>query len=81
MSNSVLWFYRSTRWTIDTKYYSADLSIWTAHLDEGFSFGALPNFKQLAALVMVFDMSDVRIAPFVACLVFINVWLASSSSF
>ncbi|XP_008796711.1 uncharacterized protein LOC103712091 [Phoenix dactylifera] len=45
-------------WTIDTKYYSADLSVWTAHLDEGFSFGTLSNFKQLAALVMVFDMND-----------------------
>lgn len=45
-------------WTIDTKYYSADLSIWTAHLNEGFSVGTLPNSKQLAALVMVFDMSD-----------------------
>ncbi|XP_020096205.1 uncharacterized protein LOC109715544 [Ananas comosus] len=45
-------------WTIDTKYYSADLSIWTAHLDEGFSFRSLPNPRQLAALVMVFDMSE-----------------------
>ncbi|XP_073002597.1 uncharacterized protein [Typha latifolia] len=45
-------------WTIETKYYSADLSIWTAHIDEGFSIGLLPTSKQLAGLVMVFDMSD-----------------------
>ncbi|RCV35109.1 hypothetical protein SEVIR_7G225200v4 [Setaria viridis] len=45
-------------WTIDTKYYSADLSIWTANLGEEFSLGSLPHLDQLAALVMVFDMSD-----------------------
>ncbi|KAG8065988.1 hypothetical protein GUJ93_ZPchr0004g38794 [Zizania palustris] len=46
-------------WNVDTKYYSADLSIWTAHLGEGFSLGSLPHLDQLAALVMVFDMTDV----------------------
>ncbi|KAK3141693.1 hypothetical protein QOZ80_4BG0337190 [Eleusine coracana subsp. coracana] len=45
-------------WTIDTKYYSADISIWTANLVEGFSLGSLPHQDRLAALVMVFDMSD-----------------------
>ncbi|WOK98846.1 hypothetical protein Cni_G07558 [Canna indica] len=45
-------------WTIETKYYTADVSIWAAHLDEEFSFGPLPINKQLDALVMVFDMSD-----------------------
>ncbi|XP_062184085.1 uncharacterized protein LOC133888020 isoform X2 [Phragmites australis] len=45
-------------WTIETKYYSADLSIWTANLGDGFSLGSLPHLDQLAALVMVFDMSD-----------------------
>nr|CAB3485553.1 unnamed protein product [Digitaria exilis] len=45
-------------WTIDTKYYSADLSIWTANLGEEFSLGSLPHLDRLAALVMVFDMSD-----------------------
>ncbi|XP_068657045.1 uncharacterized protein [Aristolochia californica] len=45
-------------WTIDTKYYTADLSIWTMHLDEGFSLESLPIMERLAALVMVFDMSD-----------------------
>ncbi|CAL5030395.1 unnamed protein product [Urochloa decumbens] len=45
-------------WTIETKYYSADLSIWTANLDKEFSLGSLPHLDRLAALVMVFDMSD-----------------------
>jgi len=45
-------------WTIETKYYSADISVWTAHLGEDFSLGLLPNGVKLAALVMVFDMSD-----------------------
>ncbi|KAK3143885.1 hypothetical protein QOZ80_4AG0306210 [Eleusine coracana subsp. coracana] len=45
-------------WTIDTKYYSADISIWTANLVEGFSLDSLPHQDQLPALVMVFDMSD-----------------------
>ncbi|XP_040379085.1 alpha- and gamma-adaptin-binding protein p34 isoform X2 [Oryza brachyantha] len=45
-------------WNIDTKYYSADLSVWTAHLGQGFSLDSLPHLDQLAALVMVFDMSD-----------------------
>ncbi|WVZ86867.1 hypothetical protein U9M48_033586 [Paspalum notatum var. saurae] len=45
-------------WAIETKYYSADLSIWTANLGEEFSLGSLPHLDKLAALVMVFDMSD-----------------------
>ncbi|XP_068653732.1 uncharacterized protein [Aristolochia californica] len=45
-------------WTIDTKYYTADLAIWMVHLDEGFSLGSLRVMEQLAALVMVFDTSD-----------------------
>ncbi|KAM0851394.1 hypothetical protein ACQ4PT_052454 [Festuca glaucescens] len=45
-------------WKIDTKYYSSDLSIWTAHLEEGFSVSSLPHLDQLAALIMVFDMND-----------------------
>ncbi|ONK71046.1 uncharacterized protein A4U43_C04F4150 [Asparagus officinalis] len=45
-------------WTIQTKYYSADISIWTADLNKDFSFGALPISNDLAGLVMVFDMSD-----------------------
>ncbi|KAG9440705.1 hypothetical protein H6P81_020870 [Aristolochia fimbriata] len=45
-------------WTIDTKYYTADLAIWMMHLDEEFSLGSLPVMERLGALVMVFDMSD-----------------------
>jgi hypothetical protein len=55
------WF--PCRWTIETKYYSADLSIWTANLGEEFSLGSLPHLDRVAALVMVFDMSDVRTEP------------------
>lgn len=45
-------------WTIDTKYYTADLSIWVAHLGEEFPVGSIPVLKQIDALVMVFDLSD-----------------------
>ncbi|XXG71928.1 hypothetical protein AAC387_Pa07g1143 [Persea americana] len=45
-------------WTIDTKYYSANLSIWMAHLGDEFSFSSISVSKQLDALVMVFDLSD-----------------------
>ncbi|GAB2298841.1 hypothetical protein Dimus_032919 [Dionaea muscipula] len=45
-------------WTIDTKYYTADVSVWIAHLDDEVSITSLPNFNQLAALVMTFDTSD-----------------------
>ncbi|XP_044469811.1 uncharacterized protein LOC123199061 [Mangifera indica] len=45
-------------WTINTKYYTAEVSVWMAHLHEDFSFGSLPFLEQLAALVMVFDLSD-----------------------
>ncbi|PKA52118.1 Ras-related protein RABD2a [Apostasia shenzhenica] len=45
-------------WTLETKYYSVDLSIWSAHLDEEFSLGNVLASKQLEALVMVFDIND-----------------------
>uniref|UniRef100_A0A804I277 Uncharacterized protein n=2 Tax=Musa acuminata subsp. malaccensis TaxID=214687 RepID=A0A804I277_MUSAM len=51
LSTGILW------WAIG-KYYTADLSIWTAHLDEQFSIRSMPIYKQLDALAMVFDMSD-----------------------
>lgn len=57
-------FYLLIRWTIDTKYYSADISIWTADLNDDFLFDKLPISKQLAGLVMVFDMSDVCPRPY-----------------
>ncbi|KAK9284115.1 hypothetical protein L1049_023282 [Liquidambar formosana] len=45
-------------WTINTKYYTADVSVWMAHLHDGFCIETLPVYNQLAALVMVFDMTD-----------------------
>ncbi|XP_024934775.1 uncharacterized protein LOC107431106 isoform X2 [Ziziphus jujuba] len=36
----------------------ADVSICIAHLHDGFSISTLPTYTQLAALVMVFDMTD-----------------------
>ncbi|GAB2231549.1 hypothetical protein Drorol1_Dr00010557 [Drosera rotundifolia] len=57
-------------WTINTKYYTADVSVWIAHLHEGFSISSLPNSKEFAALVMTFDMSDL------ASLVALKEWVA-----
>ncbi|XP_062073766.1 uncharacterized protein LOC133777984 [Humulus lupulus] len=45
-------------WTINTKYYTADVSICVAHLHDTFSISTLPSYSQLAALVMVFNMND-----------------------
>ncbi|XP_047316035.1 uncharacterized protein LOC124919753 [Impatiens glandulifera] len=45
-------------WTINTKYYTADVSIWLSHLHNNFSIGSLATQEQLAALVMVFDISN-----------------------
>ncbi|KAK9987336.1 hypothetical protein SO802_032287 [Lithocarpus litseifolius] len=50
-------------WTINTEYYTADVSVWMAHLHDAFSIGTLPMFNQLAALVIFFDMNDVRLFP------------------
>ncbi|XVF16059.1 hypothetical protein REPUB_Repub09cG0208400 [Reevesia pubescens] len=44
-------------WTIDTKYYAADVSVCMAHLQHGFSVETLPIFNRSTALLMVFDMS------------------------
>ncbi|KAG6646295.1 uncharacterized protein LOC122315195 isoform X1 [Carya illinoinensis] len=58
-------------WIIHTKYYTAEVSVCMAHLHDGFSIGTLPMFNRLAALVMVFDMSDlssfVALQDWVAC--------------
>lgn len=45
-------------WTINTKYYTADVSVCMAHLQDGFSVGTLPIFSHSTALLMVFDMSQ-----------------------
>lgn len=55
-------FSLASSWTINTQYYTADVSVSVAHLHEDFSIEALPMFNQLDALVMVFDMNDV--SPF-----------------
>ncbi|MCD7459514.1 hypothetical protein HAX54_041160 [Datura stramonium] len=57
-------------WTINTKYYTADVSVWMAHLHEDFSIGTLPAYDQLVALVMVFDVSD--LSSFVALKDFVS---------
>ncbi|XVF18167.1 hypothetical protein REPUB_Repub10bG0189100 [Reevesia pubescens] len=44
-------------WTINTKYYTADVSVCMAHLQDGFSVATLPIFNRSTALLMVFDMS------------------------
>ncbi|RDX87531.1 Alpha- and gamma-adaptin-binding protein p34, partial [Mucuna pruriens] len=45
-------------WTIDNKYYSADVSVWMARLHDDFSVRNLPVFRRMTALVMVFDMNE-----------------------
>ncbi|KAL2348300.1 hypothetical protein Fmac_002300 [Flemingia macrophylla] len=45
-------------WTINNKYYTADVSIWMAHLHDGFPAANLPVLRQMTALVMVFDMNE-----------------------
>ena len=68
------WFFVSS-WTINTKYYTADVSICVTHLQEGFSITTIPTYTQLAALVMVFDMTDVCLLPFnLLCLLVIYSW-------
>jgi len=47
------------RWTINNKYYTADVSVWMAHLRDDFSAGNMPVFRRMTALVMVFDMNEV----------------------
>ncbi|CAI9272195.1 unnamed protein product [Lactuca saligna] len=45
-------------WTINTKYYTADISMWMAHLFNEFSITGVPMFDQITALVMVFDLNN-----------------------
>lgn len=45
-------------WTINTKYYTADVAIWTAHLSDELSIASLPAYDRVVSLVMVFDTSD-----------------------
>lgn len=48
-------------WTINTKYYTAEVSLWMAHLHDEFSIANLCVYEYPQALVMVFDMSDVSL--------------------
>ncbi|CAH9080531.1 unnamed protein product [Cuscuta europaea] len=52
-------------WSINTKYYTADVTVWLANLHKKFSARSLPIFDQLAALVMVFDISNCSSAGFI----------------
>ncbi|KAK1410539.1 hypothetical protein QVD17_37076 [Tagetes erecta] len=45
-------------WTINTKYYTADISMWMAHLFNEFSITRAPVLDKVAALVMVFDLNN-----------------------
>ncbi|KAH6772866.1 GTP binding protein [Perilla frutescens var. hirtella] len=45
-------------WTINTKYYTADVAVWAAHLSEELSAASFPCLDRVVALVMVFDTSD-----------------------
>lgn len=57
-------------WTIDTKYYTADVSVRMAHLQDEFSIRSLPIYQGLAALVMVFDMNDVSLFLLIVSLLY-----------
>ena len=49
------------RWTINTKYYTADVAVWTANLSNELSIASFPDVNRIVALVMVFDTSDVSL--------------------
>ncbi|KAH9662254.1 GTP binding protein [Citrus sinensis] len=55
---NIVFFKLISIWTINTKYYTADVSLWMAHLHEEFSIRSLPISDQLTALVMVFNLND-----------------------
>ncbi|XP_057807524.1 uncharacterized protein LOC131022130 [Salvia miltiorrhiza] len=45
-------------WTINTKYYTADVAVWTADLSNELSIASFPDVNRIVALVMVFDTSE-----------------------
>ncbi|CAH2043002.1 unnamed protein product [Thlaspi arvense] len=47
-------------WRINTKYYTADVSVWMSHICDDNSLPSLPQSPPMVALVMVFDLSEVR---------------------
>lgn len=46
-------------WTINTKYYTADVAVWISHICDDYSLPTFPQSHPLVALVMVFDLSEV----------------------
>ncbi|KAK6162734.1 hypothetical protein DH2020_002575 [Rehmannia glutinosa] len=51
-------------WTINTKYYTADVSVWMAHLSDELSVASFPIVDRAVALVMVFDINDLSSLAF-----------------
>ncbi|KAJ0236621.1 GTP binding protein [Hirschfeldia incana] len=45
-------------WTINTKYYSADVSVWISHICHDDDFSLPHSHPPLVALVMVFDLTQ-----------------------
>ncbi|KAL1208254.1 GTP-binding protein yptV3 [Cardamine amara subsp. amara] len=45
-------------WTINAKYYTADVSVWISHICDDYSLPNLPQSHPLVALVMVFDLTE-----------------------
>ncbi|GER42922.1 CM0216.310.nc protein [Striga asiatica] len=52
-------------WTINTKYYTADVSVWMAHLSDESTILSSPIVDRPVALVMVFDLTDVSLNRFI----------------
>ncbi|XP_070663884.1 uncharacterized protein [Malus domestica] len=46
------------RWNISTNYYTAGVSVWLVHLHDEFFIESLPMYEQLAALILVFDTTE-----------------------
>ncbi|KAM1810009.1 hypothetical protein ACFX12_026824 [Malus domestica] len=44
-------------WNISTNYYTG-VSVWMAHLHDEFFIESLPMYEQLAALILVFDTTE-----------------------
>ncbi|KAG2317009.1 hypothetical protein Bca4012_067908 [Brassica carinata] len=45
-------------WTINTKYYSADVSVWISHICDDYSLPHSHHPQPLVALVLVFDLTE-----------------------
>ncbi|KAL2921752.1 GTP-binding protein yptV3 [Bienertia sinuspersici] len=47
-------------WTVDTKYYTADVTVWMAHLHDDLSSSSLPDFSEFAAIVMLSSLAALK---------------------